>query len=190
MKIGIYGGSFNPPHNGHKDILKALLNRGVVNKVYIVPTGRNYVKPGLEKFEHRRNMLNLCFENESNIEIVDIEDRDTQVYTYMTLDYFRERNTKDDIYFIMGSDNLKTFKTWKEYKYMIDNYHFVVIIRDDDNIKDLKEIFNSDKFMFFENVSKLSSSFVREELNNNNNIESYLDIKVANYIKQNNLYKE
>ena len=64
-------------------------------------------------------------------------------------------------------------------KYIEENY-----------VEELKEIFNSDKFVFFENVSKLSSSFVREELNNNQNIESYLDKKVANYIKENNLYKE
>lgn len=188
MKIGVYGGSFNPPHNGHKKVLTILLNLGIVDKVYVVPTGRNYIKPGLERFEHRLNMLKLCFNGQDNIQIVDVEDKDTQVYTYMTLDYFKERNKSDDIYFIMGSDNLKTFSTWKNYEYMLNNYHFIVIMRNEDSVESLKSLFNTDRIIFVENLSQLSSSFIREELNNGKNIDKYLDKEVVNYIKQNGLY--
>ena len=74
MRIGIYGGSFNPPHNGHKLVINYLLDNEILDKVYVVPTGRNYVKPGLEKFEHRRAMLDLALSSIDRAEIVDIEE--------------------------------------------------------------------------------------------------------------------
>ena len=190
MRIGIYGGSFNPPHNGHKLVINHLLDNGILDKVYIVPTGRNYVKPGLEKFEHRRAMLDLALTGIDNAEIVDIEDRDTQVYTYMTLDYFKERNSDDDIVFIMGSDNLLEFDTWKEYQYMLNNYSFVVIMRGDHKIEDMGDYVNYENIKFVDNLSALASSKLRIALTEKGDISPYVDNKVLKYIVENNLYVE
>ena len=190
MRIGIYGGSFNPPHNGHKLVINYLLDNEILDKVYVVPTGRNYVKPGLEKFEHRRNMLELALSSIDGAEIVDIEDRDTQVYTYMTLDYFKERNSEDDIVFIMGSDNLLDFHTWRECKYMLDNYSFIVIMRGDHKVKDMGGYVNFDNITFIDNLSTLASSNIRNERINNGDISQYVDDKVLKYINDNNLYVE
>ena len=190
MRIGIYGGSFNPPHNGHSTVINYLLDNGVLDKVYVVPTGRNYVKKGLEKFEHRRAMLDLALKDISGAEIVDIEDRDTQVYTYMTLDYFKERNPLDDIVFIMGSDNLLEFHTWKEYQYMLDNYHFVVIMRGNHKMEDMGEYIGRTNFKFVDNLSALASSDLRIVLNKGGDISSFVHNEVLNYIINNNLYVE
>ena len=60
IKIGILGGSFNPPHKKHIEIAQKLIDKNYVNKVIIVPTGDNYDrKDNLVQFEHRYNMLKL-----------------------------------------------------------------------------------------------------------------------------------
>ena len=72
MKIGIYGGAFNPPHLSHIKIVKELLKRKYLDKIIIVPVGNYYKKDELINFEDRYNMLKLIFKNK-NITISDYE---------------------------------------------------------------------------------------------------------------------
>lgn len=190
MRIGIYGGSFNPPHNGHKLVINTLLDNDILDKIYVIPTGRNYVKKGLERFEHRRAMLDIALKDIENAEIVDIEDRDTQVYTYITLGYFKDRYPDDDIYFIMGSDNLLEFHTWKEANYMMENYSFVVVMRGDHKKEDMGNYVKYDNITFLDNLSTLASSKLRCCMNNGDDISGSIDSGVLEYIKANNLYIE
>ena len=73
MKIGFFGGSFNPPTNIHIGIAKDLLQNGIVNKVVFVPIGDFYSKKGLIQASKRLKMLKLAVQNEKNIEIDDFE---------------------------------------------------------------------------------------------------------------------
>lgn len=189
MNIGVYGGSFNPPHMGHRLIIEQLIDDRVLDRVYIVPTGRNYIKQGLEKFHHRKEMLKLAFEDMQSVEIVDIEDKDTQIFTYMTLDYFRERYPNDNIYFIMGSDNLLQLHTWKNYQYMIDNYSFIIVVRNGDDMSMLSECAKRGNFTFINEVSTLSSSNIRNSIYKSENIKDFVHREVYDYIVNNNLYK-
>ena len=59
MKIGVYVGSFNPPHNGHKKIANHLVKNKYVDKVLIIPTSNYWNKTNLVNLEHRLNMLNF-----------------------------------------------------------------------------------------------------------------------------------
>ena len=62
MKIGIFGGAFNPPHKMHKEIAINLLEKGYVDKIIYVPTGNNYNKSGLLDGKQRIEMLEIMFE--------------------------------------------------------------------------------------------------------------------------------
>ena len=74
MKIGIFGGSFNPPHKMHLNIVEELLNEKILDKVIIVPTGLHYsYKNNLVSNEHRYNMLKLMTKHNDKIEISDFE---------------------------------------------------------------------------------------------------------------------
>ena len=108
MKIGIFGGSFNPPHQMHINIARDALN--MVDKVIFVPVGNAYQKDELIALEDRVQMLKLCLEE--RMEVSTIEDQNSQVYTYQTLRYFKEKYPNDQIYFICGSDNIKGIWTW------------------------------------------------------------------------------
>lgn len=188
MKIGIFGGSFNPPHKSHINIAKKIIDKKYVDKVIFVPTASNYEKEDLININHRINMLNLSIKNK-NLEVSNISDNG-YFYTYQVLDYFKKKYPSDEIYFITGTDNLSYFKSWKRYKYILNNYYILAINRGNDIDKLLKD-FNlyKDKIIITNiKVSIMSSTLIRSLVNNNKSILKYVDRKVNNYIKLNKLY--
>ena len=150
MKIGIFGGSFNPPHNMHKNIALKLINKGYLDKVIFVPTGDKYNKDGLLNQKDRYNMVKLMIEGCDNLEVSDYE-FNKLTYTYETLDYFKNIYKDDDIYFICGSDNLKQITLWRKYDYILRNYKMIVIRRNND---DIDKIINN-LLIYYKNIIKL-----------------------------------
>lgn len=194
MKIGIFGGSFNPPHKMHKNIAKSLIKKGYIDKVIFVPTGTKYeYKPNLISNEKRVAMLSLLIEKERNMIISKYELQEKMVYTYQTLRYFKTIYNKDDLYFICGADNLSYIDEWQNSKEILQNYKILVIKRKTDFIKPLLEKYKKYK----ENIiitpikeKTISSTKIRNFFKQNNNIKArlYIDKKVYNYIKENHLY--
>lgn len=140
MKIGIFGGSFNPPHKMHKKIAKVLIKKGYVDKVIFVPTGMKYeYKTNLISNEKRVDMLSLMIEKEKNMAISKYELQQKPIYTYETLKHFKKRYKDDEIYFICGTDNLSYIDKWKNGKDILKNYKLLVIKRETDEIEPLLE---------------------------------------------------
>lgn len=196
MKIGIFGGSFNPPHKMHKEIAKELIKKGYVDKIIFVPTGSKYeYKNNLESNEVRYTMLSLMCCKEKDITISKYELQDKPIYTYQSLDHFQRRYKDDEVYFICGTDNLSYMDQWKRGKYILENYKILVIKRETDDIEPLLEKYKKYK----ENIvvtdvkeQKLSSTYIREEIKKGNyrNIKKYVDKKVYRYIRKNHLYQD
>lgn len=187
MKIGIFGGCFNPPHLMHKNIPIYLIEMRYIDKVIYVPTESSYNKKGLIRFKDRYNMLNLMIDDNPNLEVSDIADKGYK-YTYQVLDYFN--NDDNDIYFICGSDNLKEFKTWKNSEYILNNYKLLVIKRNNDNIDEITKKYNKNNIIISKiNENYLSSTIIRDKIKNKEYIKSELDSKVYKYVIKNNLYK-
>lgn len=182
MKIGIFGGSFNPPHNMHKRIATELIEKEYINKVIYVPTGDKYEKKDLASAQDRYNMVNLMIEDNPNLFISDYEIKNKGTCTYQTLDYFNSLYPNDEIYFICGSDNLKEINTWDNYKYILDKYKLLVIKRNDDKLNNYKNVIKTDIKM-----SNLSSTKIREKLKCNCS-DCKINKRVLKYIKENDLY--
>lgn len=183
MKIGIFGGSFNPPHNMHKDIAINLINKGYLDKVIYAPTGNCYKKEGLIDAEDRYMMLKIMIQDNPNLLVSDVEMQEELMYTYETLDYFRELFPHDSIYFICGSDNLDQITTWKNYQYILDNYKLLVIQRGRSRKIKFKNVVFADI-----PSSDISSTMIRNGIKTNKDYR-YLDSKVYEYIKNKRLYK-
>lgn len=191
MKIGIFGGSFNPPHNMHKNIALKLINKRYLDKVIFVPTGDKYNKDGLLNQKDRYNMVKLMIEGCDNLEVSDYE-FNKLTYTYETLDYFKNIYKDDDIYFICGSDNLKQITLWRKYDYILRNYKIIVIRRNND---DIDKIVNN-LLIYYKNIifitdiqNSVSSTLIRENLHKNNAVYllQNMDTNVLKYIKNNSI---
>ena len=192
MKIGIFGGSFNPPHKMHKKIAIELIKKHYVDKVIFVPTGSKYkYKNNLLSDKVRLEMLELMCRDNNNLEVSDYELKEHVVYTYETLNYFRNKYKDDEIYFICGTDNLSYIDKWKKGEDILSNNKLLVIKRNTDDINTLL-----DKYKDYKNniivtdikENEISSTKIREMIYNNKGVEDYLDNKVLDYIVRNKLY--
>lgn len=193
MKIGIFGGCFNPPHQKHKNIAQDLIKNNYLDKVIFVPTGNFYQKRELVSDEKRYEMLKLLLKNQQNIEVSRYE-FEKLTYTYETLAHFKKVYPHDEIYFICGSDNLAELSTWKEYQYILKNFKLLVIKRNQDDLgKILKQYKEYQQNIIITEIKEnsISSTIIRKAFLNNEeaNIKNYLDQNIYFYIEKNNLYK-
>lgn len=195
--IAIFGGSFNPPINSHITLAKEIMNKfNSIEKLIFVPVSTRYQKQDLAQDEHRYNMLKLICNKEKILQVSDIElKQEKQLYTIQTLDIFKQKYKDYDIYFVMGTDNLKELETWKEAERLLNEYKIIVLERDNDNLSDIlnKNSFLNkykDSFIKIEGIDKifLSSSMIREKIKNGEEVEQFIDEDVLEYIKENGLY--
>lgn len=192
MRIGVFGGTFNPPHNGHKKLALEIPGRLSLDLLIIVPT---HIPPHKEARmladdEDRLNMCRLCFDEKNNV-VSDIElKRDGKSYTVETLAQLKESYPDDKLYFIMGSDMLLSFHQWREPEKILELADICAVSRHKGETEKLRNYVKKyfaeykDKFtvLEFEPID-ISSTEIR-----NSKDTSMLPAKVAEYIKERGLY--
>ena len=193
MKIGVYGGSFNPCHLMHKKLVLELLNNNYFDRIVIIPTGNFYKKSNLLKGEERIKMLEIMFKDNPRVIISDYEFKNNLICTYRSLDYLQNMYKGDELYFILGGDNIKQFHTWKRYEYILDTYNLLVINRVGLDIKEELEKYSKYKGNLLcvnLDLDDTSSSNIRELFLENKDDEAlkYLDKNVYDYIIKNGFY--
>jgi nicotinate-nucleotide adenylyltransferase len=196
MKIGILGGSFNPPHKDHLNIALELLNKKIVDKVIFIPNIYNPLGKQSIDATKRLEMIKLMIMNNPNLEVSDIEiNKTTQNYTYQTLDELKSIYPNDDIMLIIGSDNLNIIDKWMKCDYILNNYKVIVVNRNDDH---LFEVINNPKISRYKdniipvvllNNLNISSTLIRNLLLNKSDVSKFIDNSVYKYIINNNLYQ-
>lgn len=192
MKIGIFGGCFNPPHNMHKKIALSLLEKQYLDKIIFVPTGNNYQKKDLIDEKKRYDMLQIMLEKEERMMISCYEARN-HTSTYQTLKYFEKVYPDDEIYFICGSDNLKVLDTWKSYQKILKSFKILVIVREDNINTILRKYDENRHHIVITNIkeNKISSTLIRNFIKQGRKekIINLLNSEILKYIEQNNLYQ-
>ncbi len=193
MRIGVFGGCFNPPHRGHIAIGKYLLDRGYVDKVIYVPTGNLYNKQGLVSDWDRYEMVRLALNDDDRMMVSDYE-FGKLTYTYQTLDYFSGLYPNDEVFFICGSDNLEELKTWRNYREILNKYKLLVIGRNDRKVEDII----GEQYLGFRNRiigvdmpgEMISSTEVRRDMAiGSDEVKQKVPGDVWRYIKKRNLYR-
>lgn len=193
MRIGILGGSFNPPHKMHLNMGLELLNKNYVDKIIYVPTGSKYkYKNNLVADHHRFKMLEMMIKDNDKLDVSDYELKDEVIYTCDTLKYFQENYPNDEIYFVCGADNLSYVDEWKNGIYLLENYKFLVIKRYTDDIEEILKRFSKYK----DNIivsdvepDSLSSTEIRNKIKSGEGVFELLDKEVYEYILDNKLYE-
>ena len=188
MKIGFFGGSFNPISNIHMKLAKMLTEKNIVDKVFFVPVGDYYKKTSLIKAEHRINMIKLAISNEEKIEIEDISAKsEIELCALDTFKLIEEKYRDDDLFFIMGSDNYRKISTWKNYEEIINKYNLIIIERERKKIRKTDK--NNIIEIIPENFQTIDSTIMRNMVKENKDISKYINKDVYNYIKVNGLYE-
>ena len=116
MKIGIYGGTFNPIHTGHIHAAKQAMKILGLDKLLMIPdriAPHKEIPSGSPTPRQRLEMLRLAVEGEPGIEVSDMElKREGKSYTYLTVEALREEYPDAELYLLMGTDMFLSFRTW------------------------------------------------------------------------------
>ncbi len=119
MKIGIYGGTFNPIHEGHIQAAKAAAACLELDRLYLIPAGmppHKDLSRDAAGAEHRLEMARLAARELGGIaQVLDLElRREGKSYTVDTLRHLRDTHPGDRLYLLMGTDMFLTFQNWRE----------------------------------------------------------------------------
>lgn len=183
MKLGIYVGSFNPVHIGHKYIINYLLNNNYLDKIIVIPTGNYWDKQDLINIRDRINML----KNYQNENIIINDKLNNLEYTYEILESLKQEYRNSELYLIIGADNIPKFHLWKNVDKILEN-KVIVLNRDNIDIdKYINKFEKKDNFIVVRDFERIdiSSTSIRKNIEKNKEL---LDKEVYKYIKDNNLY--
>lgn len=194
--IAVFGGAFNPPANSHLSLAKQILEKNnMVEKVIFVPVNVKYNKDGLASNEARFSMLQEISKNVQGLEVSRIElDSKRQLYTLETLRLIKEQYKEHEIYFVLGSDNLKMLETWHNADTLLKEFKILVLERGEDKTEEIIEKNNflkeyKDSIMKLSDINKidLSSTEIREKLKKGETIEDLVPKEILKQVLE--LYK-
>jgi nicotinate-nucleotide adenylyltransferase len=130
MRIGLLGGSFNPPHEGHVLVTRLVLRRLQLNRVWWLVTPGNPLKSQDELATlQKRVAAARRLDAGPRVVVSDIEARTGSRYTYETLAWIKRRAPSVHFVWIMGADNLRQFHRWRHWRLIADLVPIVVVDR-------------------------------------------------------------
>lgn len=200
MRKGIYGGTFDPIHNGHIALAKTALEKLNLTKVIFVPCGNPPHKEGRNVTDAalRLQLIKLAICNNSKFEVSDFEVKEKGYsYTYKTLEHFKAQEEDTEWFFLSGMDCLFDFEKWKYPERIISAAKFVSISREgyvEDEILSRKNYLERKYGYPIEilpmDLSPISSSNIRNLVKSGKNYSDFLPKEVYNEIVKLSLYKE
>ena len=213
MKVGIFGGSFNPPHNGHVNSLTTVQKKMGFDLIHIIPNSQNPLKLTVDapSPEHRLELTKQAFSSYGPaFQVSDIElKRGGKSYTFDTVKELLKEYKSNELYLIIGADNFESFSEWKDYKKLLELVNIVVTTRPGYQIPESENewpdyltpfVAESDfgtlelktgrsiEFITLDDLD-ISSSELRKKLRVGRPAEKFLPLAVERYIKEHGLYK-
>lgn len=181
MKIGIYGGSFNPIHKGHTEIAKQAITELGLDKLYFVPAYKSPFKSKIKyaPVEDRVNMIDLVKPEKSEVSLFEANRKGVS-YTIDTVRYFKQQFPNDELYLIIGSDNLYKLNKWKSIDEIASSTQIVVFRREGNFSKE--NVKKYDAILLKNDLLDYASSWFRKGYLSNS------EPKVVEYIANNYLY--
>lgn len=198
MRIGILGGTFNPPHKGHLLLAHSAMEEAGLSKIIFVPCGNPPHKDtaDIADAKHRLNMVKLATEDSSCFDVSDIEVKaNTTSYTAKLLENLAILCPGDTLCFIVGADSLCQMGDWYHPELIFNRAEIIVALRGGyDNSQVAKAIKNYEQKYKARICAlkmpeiELSSSTVREMLKRGENVQHMLCDSVIDYIEENSVY--
>ena len=194
MKVAFFGGSFDPPHMGHKKIINYCMK--LFDEILIIPNKESpdKHKKNLASTNDRLNMLNLMFPSKL-IQIEDIEIKsDLPSYTYNTFKTLENKYLNDEIFMILGKDQIMNIHNWYKYDYLLNKLNIICFDRKINTIDSIDFKKTNIEFIDFDcDCSSTKIKSILSDYNNNRDeciksLSLLLDDKIINYIIKNNIY--
>lgn len=175
--VALYGGSFDPPHIGHEEVVKALTHLSFIDRVIVMPTFLNpFKKSFFAPATLRLEWLKNIFLSYKNVEVSDFEvNLQREVTTIETVKYLKKKYT--NIYLVIGADNLHSLKKWYNYEQLRKEVTFIIAKRSNIEV--------ADEFIKLDVNEDISSSSLRKEMNIDK-LPKKVAKQIAKYYKEHN----
>ena len=171
--IGIFGGSFDPPHKGHVQISKISLKKLNLKKIYWVITKKNPFKnKAFFSLKERMKKSTKSLKKFKDINVLYLDNKVKSSRMINIINYFRVTRNQKNLYLILGSDNLLNFHKWASWKNIVKLTKLVVFSRKgyDKQCKEslVVKYINKKNIIFINNkLINVSSSSIKKKLNEN-----------------------
>ena len=191
MKIGLFFGSFNPPHIGHLAIANFLVEYTDLSQLWFVVSPRNPFKEEdtLLKEYDRLELVRQAVNDDRRFRVSDVEFRLSKPsYTIHTLDHLKEKFPDHTFILVMGSDNLENFSQWKDVGRILENHRILVYPRPG---------YDPSGYLTHENISlvkapllEVSSTFIRHAVGEGKDVRYFVPERVWEYMDKMNYYRK
>ena len=198
-RVGLFGGTFDPPHVGHLILASEAKSQLELNRVLwtVTPDPPHKQAQEITALEHRLAMVNLAIEDESTFELSRVElDRPGPHYTVDTLKLLAEQNPGAEIVPIIGGDSLQDLPTWHQPKEILYVAHWVGVMRrpgEETNLEALeRELPGITAKVHYVDAPllEIASREIRERVANGKPFRYYLPPPVYEYIEKHHLYQQ
>lgn len=195
-RIGLFGGTFAPPHLGHVHAVRTMSRNIPLDKILIMPTSipPHKTKVSVDTPQDRLEMCRAAFGDIPRVKISDFEIVKGGIsYTYETLEHL----TKDgrEIYLLCGTDMFMTLGDWRRSERIFELAKIVCVPRfsaDSDELErkkiEYKKKFSANMTVIGEDPFEISSTEIRERIENGGDLSKFLPEKVIEIIKRERLY--
>jgi len=185
MHIMLFGGSFDPPHNGHWQIAHEIIKQKIADQLWFIPCYSHPFAKNLSNSIHRLNMVQYLTNHAILVNDYEIKKEGTS-FSYNTLKHFQTSQSTNTFSWLIGSDQLSSFHKWKNYQEFLKSAKVYIYPRANYPLKPLYE--NMIPLTDFPMIT-ISSTQVREAVSQNKAIDKLVPEKVKQYIESKNLYK-
>jgi nicotinate-nucleotide adenylyltransferase len=189
-KIGVYGGSFNPPHPGHVFTALTTLQTTDLDQILVTPCANHPDKDGLVPFVHRMNMCKRAFSHLNNVIVSGIEaGLPKPSYTVQTLKELKKGYS--NLYYIVGTDLAEEIPNWENADGLTDLATLMIVPRQGHPLVDPPEELGDFILADFSfQIPEVSSSLIRSVLQRGGDLDAFLDNQVISYIQEHELYHD
>ncbi|PWA12505.1 nicotinic acid mononucleotide adenylyltransferase [Pueribacillus theae] len=189
QKIGLLGGTFDPPHYGHLLIANEVLEQCDLDEIWFVPASIPPHKQNekISASKHRLAMLKMAIKNHPRFRLCAIEiEREGPSYTYETLERLVHQYEETQFFFIIGADMVQDLPNWKNIDHLLKLTTFIGVNRKGHPMESpYKEQIQFVEVPLFE----VSSTFLRKRFREKDTTCYYLPKNVRHYIEENKLYE-
>ncbi|MDP4178983.1 MAG: nicotinate-nucleotide adenylyltransferase [Bacillota bacterium] len=199
-KKAIFGGTFDPIHNGHINIAKKALQLLKLDNVVFMPSGNppHKIKSNITDGKIRYELIKAGIQNEKFFEVSSYEiSKEGYSYTYQTMKYFKDLEPDTLWYFLLGADSLIDIDNWKRVDKIIESSIIVVLNRPGYRVNEVLKAKEKVENTYGKEVIYLktgevdvSATKIRSLISENKDVSEYIPKAVIEKIKEFNLYKQ
>lgn len=192
-KVGLFFGSFNPIHIGHLILANYIIENTDMDELWFVVSPQNPFKDkkSLLKDHNRLDMVQLALKNYPKLRASNVEfSLPVPSYTIDTLTYLHEKYPDYSFALIMGEDNLKSLRRWKNSDLLINNHQIIVYPRVySDGGLSTENVVHENIAIVKAPVIELSATEIREMIKEGKNVRPMLPPEVFEYLDGSNFYQ-